>query len=342
MSIIDADAHVVENEKTWTYVSAAEKEMMPALVNVPGRTGRNAVFWAIDGRLTSTGPVSETDAVKADRELDDVQARVRHMDELGTDVQVIFPTVFLRPLTSKPELELALSRSYNRWLAERCEQAPSRLKWAVIPPTTNIDASIQELRFGKEHGAVAVFWRGFEGDKQPGHPYFYPIYEEASRLDLPICVHAATGNFAAHDLFPEDPGLWRFKVPGITAFHNILSSKLPQRFPDLRFGFVELSAQWAPYALHDFVRRAEKRGERLDPTELMRKNRMYVACQTDDDIAYVLKYAGDDNLVAGTDYGHADTSSELEALKRLQQREDVPSSTMTKILGDNALALYGL
>src|SRR5581483_11681393 len=100
------------------------------------------------------------------------------------------------------------------------------------------------------------------------------------------------------------------------------------RFPDLRFGFVELSAQWVPYVLHDFVRRAEKRGESLDPTKLMRASRMYVACQTDDDIAYVLKYSGEDNLVAGTDYGHADTSSELEALKRLRQREDVSSSVM--------------
>jgi predicted TIM-barrel fold metal-dependent hydrolase len=342
MAIIDADAHVVENEKTWSYGTEAEKDLMPTLIHIPGKTGRNATWWAVDGRLVNTGPVSETDAVKADRELDDVAARVKHMDELGTDVQVIFPTVFLRPLTTRPEIELAISRSYNRWLAERCAQAPERLRWAVIPPTMNIQASIEELRFGKEHGACAVFWRGFESAGQPSNPYYFPIYEEASRLDLAICVHAATGSFTTHDLYPDDPGLWRFKVPGITAFHNILTAKLPQRFPDLRWGFVELSSQWVPYALHDFVRRAEKRGDRLDPTELMRKSHMYVACQTDDDIAYVLKYAGENNLVAGTDYGHADTSSELEALKRLQQREDVPSATMAKVLGDNARELYGL
>lgn len=337
---IDADAHVVENERTWSYIE--DKDIRPALITIPGRTGRNAVMWAIDGRLVSTGPVSETDAVKADRELDDVQARVRHMDELQTDIQVIFPTIFLRPLTTKPQMEVALSRSYNRWLADRCAEAGDRLRWAVIPPTVDVEAAVEEVRFGADHGACAVFWRGFEGDRLPGNPYFDPIYKEAERRNLPICVHAATGNFTHHDLYPEDPGLWRFKVPGIVAFHNILTSKLPQRFPNLRFGFVELSAQWVPYALHDWVRRAEKRGQPTDPSTLMAENRMFVACQTDDDIAYVLKYAGEGNLVAGTDYGHADTSSELEALPRLRTREDVAPAVMDRILGDNARALYGL
>ena len=342
MYTIDADAHVVENERTWSYCDASVKDQMPALVNIPGRTGRNAVFWAIDGRLVSTGPVSETDAIKAVREMDDVEGRLRQMDGLNTDVHVIFPTIFLRPLTSKPAMEVALSRSYNRWLGERCMAGGDRLRWAVIPPTMDIAASIEELRWGKEHGACAVFWRGFESDKQPSNPYFFPIYEEAQRLDLALCVHAATGSFSHHDAFPEDPGLYRFKMPGITAFHNILTNKLPQRFPSLRFGFVELSAQWVPYALHDFVRRAEKRGDRLDKTALMAENRMYVACQTDDDIPYVLKYAGEGNLVAGTDFGHADTSSELEALLRLRQREDVPPEAMEKILDGNARALYAL
>ncbi|HLY65318.1 MAG TPA: amidohydrolase family protein [Chloroflexota bacterium] len=342
MAIIDADAHVVENENTWTYVGSSERELMPVLVTLPGRTGREATFWAIDGRLVGTGPVSETDAVKADRELDDVPARVQHMDELGTDVQVLFPTFFLRPITERTEVELALCRSYNRWLAERCEQAPGRLRWAVIPPTRTMEAAVEELRFGKEHGACAVFWRGIEGERLPADPYFYPLYEEASRLDLPICIHAATGNFYQHDVFDGDLGFWRFKLPGLTAFHNLLTNKLPERFPGLRFGFVELSSQWVPYALHDFVRRMEKRGQHLDPAALMAENRIFVACQTDDDVAYVLKYAGAGNLVAGTDYGHADTSSELEALKRLRYREDVATADMDRILDNNPRALYGL
>jgi uncharacterized protein len=342
MAIIDADAHVVENEHTWSYALESERDLMPVHVTIPGKSGRDSSMWAIEGKLVSGGPVSETDAVKADRELDDVPARIKHLDELETDVQVLFPTFFLRPISERPEVDLALARSYNRWLAERCAQAPDRLRWAVIPPTRTMSEAINELRFGKEHGACAIFFRGIEGERLPGDPYFFPLYEEAVRLDLPICIHAASGNFYLHDVFPGDIGLWRFKLPGITAFHNILTTRLMERFPRLRFGFVELSAQWVPYALHDYVRRMEKRGEQLDRTTLMAENRIYVACQTDDDIAYVLKYAGSGNLMAGTDYGHADTSSELEALKRLRYREDVAKPDMDRILDANPRSLYAL
>lgn len=342
MATIDADAHVIENENTWKYVDSSEQRYMPALVYKPGRAGPMSPWWAVEERLIFPGPVSETDAVKALRELEDVPGRLRHMDELDTDIQVIFPTVNLRPMTKKAHVERAICRSYNRWVAERCKEGGDRLRWALMPPTLDIEASVEELRFGKDHGACAVFWRGVEGEMLPSNPHFFPIYEEAQRLDLPICIHAAIGNAYMHDVFPEDAVLWLFKVPGITAFHNIISARLPQRFPKLRWGFIELSSQWVPYLLHDIVRRAQMRGEGLDPATVLADNRLYVGCQTDDDLGYVLSYAGEKNLVSGTDYGHADSASELLGLQRLRQREDVPAAVIEKILDDNARALYGL
>jgi predicted TIM-barrel fold metal-dependent hydrolase len=69
---------------------------------------------------------------------------------------------------------------------------------------------------------------------------------------------------------------------------------------------------------------------------------MYVACQTTDDLPVILKDAGEDNLVIGTDYGHNDTSSQIEALRLLRSEGSVPSDIVDKILGANARALYGL
>ena len=62
----------------------------------------------------------------------------------------------------------------------------------------------------------------------------------------------------------------------------------------------------------------------------------------DDDLPYVLKYSGDDMLVIGTDYGHNDTSSEILALRKLQEDGSLPPPVVRKILDDNARALYGL
>ena len=55
-----------------------------------------------------------------------------------------------------------------------------------------------------------------------------------------------------------------------------------------------------------------------------------------------MQYAGEDNLVIGSDYGHADTATELEALAKLSVSGEVSSLAINKILDDNARALYGL
>jgi len=75
-----------------------------------------------------------------------------------------------------------------------------------------------------------------------------------------------------------------------------------------------VSAQWIPYAVHDLARRFARRGKPF-PKNVLKENRIYVTCQTDDDLDHVLGYAGEDNLVIGTDYGHADNAAEIEALR---------------------------
>ena len=46
-------------------------------------------------------------------------------------MQVIYPTLLFVPLTDDDEFQAALEISYNRWIAERCAEAPARLKWAA-------------------------------------------------------------------------------------------------------------------------------------------------------------------------------------------------------------------
>jgi hypothetical protein len=45
--------------------------------------------------------------------------------------------------------------------------------------------------------------------------------------------------------------------------------------------------------------------------------------QIDDDFSYVMSYAGEKNLVIGTDYGHGDSSSELHAVLPPSKRSRV-------------------
>jgi predicted TIM-barrel fold metal-dependent hydrolase len=57
---------------------------------------------------------------------------------------------------------------------------------------------------------------------------------------------------------------------------------------------------------------------------------------------YVLKYAGEDNLLLGSDYGHTDQSSELEVLQQFRKEGAMPPGVREKILDQNPRALYNL
>jgi predicted TIM-barrel fold metal-dependent hydrolase len=348
MAAIDSDAHVLETPETWRYLRENEQRHAPFVVVHKDDEYREAQsghvmreYWVVDGRLHNKQLNVGYEASRESREMSDVRARLAHMDALEIDVQVLYPTLFLRPWTRNLDVEYALCRSYNRWLAELSAAAPDRLRWVAAPPLMSMHRVREELEFAKAHGACGVFMRGVECERMLSDSYFHPLYEIATELDLPICLHSGTNSFALHEFFREDPGFNRFKLATIGAFHVLILDGTTRAFPKLRWAFIEVSAQWLPYAVNDLALRAKRRGMDL-PDNLLAAHNIWVACQVTDDLDYVLRCAGPDNLVIGTDYGHNDTSAEIEALRRLRSEGAIPREAADRILDANARALYGL
>src|SRR5207249_6036617 len=122
---------------------------------------------------------------------------------------------------------------------------------------------------------------------------------------------------------------------------SLIMSEIPAVFPKLRWGFIEASAQWVPWIVHEARGRYLAQGREF-PDNVFKEYGIYVTCQTDDDLPYVTKYAGEDNIVIGTDYGHNDTSTEIKALRNIRDTGGVEPRIIDKILDDNARVLYGL
>jgi uncharacterized protein len=355
MSVIDADAHVIETERTWSCMLEEDRRYAPELLV---STKNGIEFWRIEDRVFPNSNLGLNVPAES-RDLTDVIARLRHIDTLGIDIQVLYPSLFLRPLTTRTEVELALCRGYNRWLAQIWKLGKGRLRWVVLPPLRSMDRAIEEINFGKINGACGIFMRAFEGERLLSDSGLFPVYEEAQRLDLPICIHAGTGNFGYYDQFGQDV-FSRFKLPSVGAFNNLIYQGVPEKFPNLRWSFVETTSQWIPYAINDLVIRTQAEREfqrkyaghvlsqvrakerRLAVGSLLRDNRIYVACQTSDDFSHVVEYAGEDNLTVGTDYGHADYANDIEAIQTLARGGKISQSLAQKILGDNPKRLYGL
>ena len=358
MPAIDADAHVVETERTWDFLDASDQKYRPLLVPSPDPKKQ---WWIIDDKVrgfrfptltemelaeASRRAGRHMETPDAAREMDDVELRLRHLDELGIDVQVLHNTIFIEQVTDRPDTEIALCWSWNRWLGDIWRQGRGRLLWSCVPSTLSIPHALEQIRFGKEHGAVTVLMRPIEGHRLMFDPYFYPIYEEASRLDMAIAVHIANANPYLADLLrtPYDPlagGVSRFRLWDVGFCQGLIMSQLPRLFPDLRWGFIESAAQWVPWVHNECVRRAEARGYPL-PEDFWAAYKVYVTCQNDDDIPYIVKYCGERTLVIGTDYGHTDPSSEVDAIAIFKERTDIDAGLKEKILYENPKTLYGL
>ena len=350
-SVIDADTHVDESEATWKSLEGPYAKYMPLTVT-PSTEGvppgvLNTPFsrwWLVDGKLQSR--IVRDDAHHppiAARELHDPQIRLQDMDRLGVDMQVIFPTFFIRYIQSNEEADVALTTTYNRWIAERCSQSNGRLRWIAVLPLVDTDKGVEELRWAKAHGACGFFKRGYDLDKQVSDPHFFPIYAEAEALDIPVCIHTGHPGFPARE--------WDRGFPIMAAFITLIASRIPDKFPELRFGLIEAGASWVPYTISQLAmqQRSQKLHERISTFDLMkdlfRANRLFVAIDPVDDIESLLTFGTEDNLMIGTDYCHSDISANLNALDEVKGWADVGRISETvarKILDTNPRTFYGL
>lgn len=359
--VVDADSHVLEHQGMWENFDEGGKmhPQRPLLVNLPEDTswgGRNA-FWLIDGEMfpkavgrgayashTPTTALYErerTDISLDARQLTDITPRLRDMDARGVEVQIVYSTLFLRFGTANADLELAMVRAYNRYMAKACSGSGGRLRFVMVPPLRSIDRCLEELNWANENGAVGVYVRATEMDRSFCDPYFAPVYREASRLNLPICIHTGQARFSTFPVIQGASG----------PFTDLVQSKLPEQFPDLRFGFIEYGSMWIPETVHRIQRRSrmnykgpvstQLNGTRSD-ANLFKEYRIFVACMADERLPYVLEYTGEDNLLVGSDYSHQDPAEEQAMVEDMRRREDVPREVIEKILCENPRAFYPL
>ena len=360
--LVDADTHVSESEGMWEHIDRELYHRRPVLISVPENTvyGDRNAFWLIDGNIfpkpagkggfalitpsAAKRQQTRTDISAGCREITDPEARLRDMDRSGFDVQVIYPTLFLIYLTDDVALEVALCRAYNRWMAQACSKAKDRLKWVAIPPLRSIDESIKELRWAKERGAVGVFFRGIEGNRTLDNPYFSPVYQEASDLDLPICIHQGSGCPMFINFFDlERNRQWSHSaILPLFAFNDIVNNKIPELFPRLKFGFIEAYATWVPYLLHSFKRQFREQWKYSSTRDLFHDNRIFIACETGEDLPSLVNCIGEDNLLIGSDYGHNDPFEQRNLLPTLRALESVPTRVIDKMVRDNPCEFYGI
>lgn len=350
MTVIDSDTHVVEDAMIWDYVSKTDAAYKPVPMTADedshlAYSSGGRQFWLIDGRLFGRGGQPGPMYAEGTRTLGDPAARVADMDRYGHDIQVIYPSLFLNLWCKAVAAERAAVRAYNRWMADVCAPFDGRLRWVALPVVRDSEASLAEMEFGRDHGACGVMLRGYEGDRSLDDPGLDALYAKACDLDMPVCIHIGNGSPSYGAIANSKSGQRNVlgnSMPTLIAFAALTLSDIPSRFPGLRIGFIEAASEWVPYAVSRCRKMLSHYGIRDTTETLFADNRFYVTCESTEDVNYVASVTGPENLLIGTDYGHADTSTELEAPRLLREREDLSADLTTGIVHANAKRFYAL
>ncbi|MEK7878737.1 MAG: amidohydrolase family protein [candidate division NC10 bacterium] len=367
LTFVDADAHVEECEEIWNFMDPEYQPRRPVAVTLeaaPGRGNLNA-FWLIDGKAlpqpvgsgasflgtptSCTLSSRQKSFSRGSQELTDIAARLRDMDKMGIDIQVIFPTLFNGHLTDDPELEAALAKSYNSWMAEACGRASDRLKWNAVMPLRAPEAAAKEARRAKGLGAVGVMVYGTAGEKLLNHPSLDPFYAALLETRLPLCVHVGW-SFPPLNRACDNPYAAltvSFALPYLMGFFAIVDGVL-DRFPGLRVGFFEGGSEWVPFwvdRMDQYYGIVTKLGwgplPKKAPSRYLQDGNLYITCEAEDRLLpQTLAMWGEDRVMLSSDMPHAEQRD--NAKDELGRRGDLAESTKRKILVDNALRFYSL
>ena len=188
------------------------------------------------------GPEARDAALR--ERLHDVGAlRIREMDEAGIDIQVLSHSA---PATQRLDADAApaLARAANDRLRETVQRSKGRFEAFAVLPSANPRAAADELeRSVSELGFKGAMIHGLTNGKFIDGREFWPIFERAQALDVPIYIHPAVPHPAVveayyRDYLKEFPGLltaaWGFTVETATQGIRLVLSGVFDQYPGLK------------------------------------------------------------------------------------------------------------
>ena len=337
ITAIDADGHVLDNREL-------------VYRHLPENFKKREWWWTPRNTWDTTieGQFGQPDV--------DSERWLRALDEGDVAQTVLFPTRLMNiGFVQEPELAAALCTAYNTYLKEEYLDVSPRFNGIALIPLQDVDAAVRELnRAVDELGMVSAMLPTHGPPTTPmlGNRHFYPIYEEAQRLGVPLCLHATVTN-------PSGPEVDPFErmIDSHTLIHpfgqmrqltSLIFRGVLEDFPDLRIGSMEARASWVPFFMErldeEWTWRGAAEAPRVSqaPSNNFRQGRVYVCCEPDEALlSTVMDFVGEDYFLYASDFPHPDAEFP-ESLESLRARPDMSESAKLKLLRSNALDFYNL
>jgi predicted TIM-barrel fold metal-dependent hydrolase len=268
--------------------------------------------------------------------------RIAHMDAAGIDMQVLsFGSP--GPQAFGAEVAIPMARQANDLLFETARKYPGRFAGFAALPTADPERAADELE-------RCVQKLDFKGTMIHGHQQgsflderkYWPIFERAEALDVPIYLHptlphpdAMKSYFAGYEELARAG--WGFAVDTSCHFLRIVFAGVFDAYPKLKIILGHLG-EGLPFAMHRLnehtAAAAKRRGLKKEPIEYLRENLLVTTSGNWYEPAFqcTLAALGADRILFAVDWPYEANKTGVEFLKKIS----VSKSDREKIAHGNA------
>lgn len=280
------------------------------------------------------------------------QKRLAHMDAAGIDVQVLsFGSP--GPQAFAADIAIPMARQANDLLFETTEKYPERFAGFAALPTADPEQAARELE-------RCITKLGFKGAMIHGHSRgsflderkYWPIFERAEALDVPIYLHPTLPHPAALQSYFEGyeelaRAGWGFAVDTSCHFLRIVFAGVFDAYPRLKIILGHLG-EGLPFAMHRLnehtAAAARRRGLKKEPIEYFKDNLLVSTSGNWYEPAFqcTLAALGADKILFAVDWPYEANKTGVEFLKKISigdtERENIAHGNAERVLKIQRLA----
>jgi predicted TIM-barrel fold metal-dependent hydrolase len=354
---IDFDTHVYEPISVWSdYLDPALRDRSPQWVKkADGRLGVEVggkLFPSLENHPGMAKIYGENSTV--DRSGNDPAVRLKYMDDLNVDVQVIFPTLGMHGFSGSvadEKLAAGFARAYNRYMGEFVSKDPRRLRGAMIVPANHPEIAVQEMKWARQQNLSIIYLNPTPpGEIAWSHPSRDVFWKTVEDLGLTVVFHESTTGCP-----PNATGIHRYSehwpmvyfcthvVEAMLALTDVILGGTLERFPGVRIGAAESHIHWVAgwLALMDqqfgtgLKIWSDKSGEKklgLKPSDYF-KRQCFVAAFPEDTIIREALAAAPQSILVASDWPHPIASVHAKTgLDYVSQRDDLSTAEKDALL----------
>jgi predicted TIM-barrel fold metal-dependent hydrolase len=281
----------------------------------------------------------------------DPAERLKEQDADGVSAEALYTSMGMLLFgLDDAELRAACFSAFNDWAAEYCSYNPKRLIGLGVISLEDIPAAVVELeRIAKKGLRGALIWGAPPEDRPYSSREYDPFWAAAQDLQMPLSLHILTGRGGVQ--FDPRRVLQRYmRLPQEIqlTFADLIVGGVPERFPRLKLVSAENDISWLPHFMYrldhayDRLRHFEGLTLPMMPSEYMKRNVVATFQFETTNVPFTREIFGAENILWSSDYPHTDSPWPRSRDLIAQAFKNIPAQDVQKIVGGNAVRLYGL